>query len=398
MTPLDRAFVKAYRQRDPASIAPPEAPPTVSLGEALPSDAVGRRTMRRVVPDVNLLEAIARAPVKSKPANAVPAPHFALRRPMPEPEPVSDPQAELEPDFQAEPDRDPPAEPAQNPPVQNEAPADPALAAIEEPVAESMEEPVETQALETSVDETPAVESESPTAESGFTPGLQVEQFDWTKLCNALDSRAGDELGRLAAEIGVLTARGKAIGVCAARRGEGATTISLCLARRLARAGKRTIAIDFDLARAELGQMLGLALDSGWETVLDGHGALEEAAIESVVDRFSVLALADVPAHGAAALGRLCQSLGRLLAQHDAVLVNLAPLCDPRLIDALADPRMASRLGTLLVVYDARHSHALLDQLWRKAAAAGPYEIVLAENFSATLEPACPAAPSALES
>ena len=313
MTPLDRAFVKAYLQRDPAGMLPPQAARAVPLVEALGSDVVRRGPVPPAVGNARVLETLNRAPSppKVKPSGSVPPPHFALRRES--------------------------RQPAPEPPV---CPA--------------------------------------------FTPGLQVEHFDWPKLCAGWDAAADADLRGLTEPLSALAqGAGKAIGVCAARRGEGATSVLLWLARRLALSGVKTIAVDFDLARPQMGLRLGLALESGWEAVLDGRQSLAHAVIESIADRMAVLPLGDVPASSPLATARMCDDLGTLLRHYEIVLVNLAPLCDPRSIENLSDPRLAERIGPLLVVCDVRNSRSLLEQLCAKASAAGIEPIVVVENFVA---------------
>lgn len=369
MTPLDQAFAKAFSLRDPSRILPPHATRAVPLGEAL-GRPIGRRVaVPAAVADGQLLEALNRAPSqpKAQPSGSVPRPHFLLRRDHseperePEPEPAAVAETPWEPQAPLQPEPELPIAAAEP------KPEEPAVA-HEEPAAVSPDE-----CLESPI---------APPAE--FTPGLQVDHFAWPKVCNRLAAAAEGELGRLAGDLRELVAgRRKVVAVAAASRGEGATSVLLCVAQRLALSGVPTVAVDGDLVRPQLGSMLGLAPAAGWEEVLAGREPLEEVLIQSIDDRLVVLPLQKAVSPSSDLPGRIAQSLATLCGHYEAVLVNLGPPDDWWVLGDLVDRRLAEQIGLLVVVCDTRQSDGQLDRLCRKANAAGIDQIVLVENFVA---------------
>jgi Mrp family chromosome partitioning ATPase len=358
MTPLDQAFAKAFSQRDPGRVPSRYATRAVPLAEALGCELV--RPAASLAVQHPSVEDHKPAPPQAKPSGIVPAPHFALHRPMPlllpEPEVMPDPELELlpEPEVMAE------SEP--------ECAAKPEAAV--EPVVEAVL-PVPAEAAPTA---SGAVEE--------FTAGLQVDHFSWPQVCCRLITAAHDELDHLAAELKQLAGPGRVVAIAAPERGTGATSVLLCVAQRLAVAGLSTVAVDGDLDHPQLGAMLGLVPECGWEEVLAGQEALEEVLIESVDDRMTVLPLLKPVPPSRELPGRVAQSLATLCAHYDTVLWNMGPADDWWVLGDLVDRRLAEQIGLLLVVVDSRHDDEQLQRICRKAAAAGIEQIVLVENFA----------------
>lgn len=117
------------------------------------------------------------------------------------------------------------------------------------------------QASDSVIPFSPAVFS-PPTAQPSqqqFRPAWQVDHFSWPKLCRRLIARAGEELDRLAdAMLEVHKQGNRVLGIAGCHRGEGATTLLLCAARRLAERGQKTVLVDADLTRPRLAKRLGL--------------------------------------------------------------------------------------------------------------------------------------------
>lgn len=410
MTPLDQAFAKAFSQRDPTRPLPPHAT------RAVPLEALGTPVNRRVVVHSpaggqNLLAELSRAPAQlpAKPSGAVPAPHFALRRPTqssepefesaPGPEPES--QAELEPKF--EPQLEPAVEPmaAEPPPEVNIViePQPPLPTAAAEPapeipaasVPENFPTPLSEEPLPASHEPAAVVDEPAPDeSEAGFSPALQVDHFAWPANCIRLVTSAYRELDQLAEALKQTHGRRKAVAVTAPVRGGGATTVLLCVAQRLAMAGVPTVAVDVDLVRPQLGQMLGLEPEAAWEEVLAGREPLDEALIESIEDRMVVLPLTKPVGPSRELPGRVAQSLATLCEHYQSVLLNLGPPDDWWVLGDLVDRRLAEQIGLLVAVCDARQTDDQLDRLCRKANAAGIDQVVLVENFVASSRPLAP--------
>jgi len=241
---------------------------------------------------------------------------------------------------------------------------------------------------ETCVDESPCeqpavAQVEAATVDpEAFGAGLQVDHFAWPAACCRLISAAHDELDRLAVELKQLAGQGRAVAVASPSRGTGATSVLLCVAQRLALAGIGTVAVDGDLSHPQLGEMLGLKPECGWEEVLAGREPLDEVLIESVDDRMVVLPLVKPVPPSRELPGRVAQSLATLCQHFETVLWNMGPADDWWVLGDLVDRRLAEQIGLLLVVADSRQGDDQLQRICRKAAAAGIEQVVVVENFA----------------
>ena len=82
-------------------------------------------------------------------------------------------------------------------------------------------------------------------------------------------ARAAEEFDRLADALLAANARGqKVLAMAGCCRGEGATTLLLCAARRLAERGVKLVLVDADLSRPRLAKRLGVELQSGWNEAI----------------------------------------------------------------------------------------------------------------------------------
>ena len=130
-----------------------------------------------------------------------------------------------------------------------------------------------------------------------FQPAWRVDHFTWPKICRRLIARAAEELDRLADTLTAANAQGqKVLGIAGYRRGEGATTLLLCAARRLAERGVKLALIDADLARPRLAKRLGVQPQCGWdETAVEEEGSLARAIIDSAANNLALLPLREPP-------------------------------------------------------------------------------------------------------
>lgn len=217
----------------------------------------------------------------------------------------------------------------------------------------------------------------------GFEPALEVDHVVWPKVCDRLYSAAAGELDRLAESVARSEpGKGRVVAVGACHRGQGATTLLLCAAQRLVQQGKRVLIIDADMEEARLGHRLGLLPEAGWEEVLAGQLPLEEAAIQSVRQPLTILALRRPFVCTAIAWRRFAESLQTLRPHYDTILVNLGPLSHTRTAMDLLAQAVGRQVDLLLVVRDLRHAPAgPVDDACRKLAAAGIAEVAIVENF-----------------
>lgn len=135
----------------------------------------------------------------------------------------------------------------------------------------------------------PGADASIPAADShrkGFLPQLQVDRYFWPaaviRLCQAAEGPLDAVIDIVAFE----AAQGKnVVGVAHCRSGDGATTLLLCLARRLADHGVKVAMVDADRQSPRLARRLGVLAEAGWDDVGSRGLPLAEVAIESLHDR-----------------------------------------------------------------------------------------------------------------
>jgi len=123
-------------------------------------------------------------------------------------------------------------------------------------------------------------------------PAYAVEQFAWPEVCRQLVSSMG---GQLDAAAKMLLDRSridkKIVFIGSVGRGEGCTTVLLCLAQRLASIGVNCALVDADFERPSLVQSLGVSPAVGWEDVVREQHGIAEVMIQSDEDHLAVLPL-----------------------------------------------------------------------------------------------------------
>jgi Mrp family chromosome partitioning ATPase len=125
-----------------------------------------------------------------------------------------------------------------------------------------------------------------------FRPGTTVASFQWPAVCRTLSRQCGNELNHVADLLSTHAAAGRSlVGILGLKRFEGATTIALCLAQRLAGRRKRTILVDANFRHAEVASLLETEPTAGWQEVLTRGTPLTDAAIRATDDRLDLLAL-----------------------------------------------------------------------------------------------------------
>jgi Mrp family chromosome partitioning ATPase len=168
----------------------------------------------------------------------------------------------------------------------------------------------------------------TPAAEP-HKPALEVDAVRWPAVCETLLARHAERFDRLAAEIRHEVESGhKVTAISGIRRGEGRTTLALCLARRLAAGNTKIALVDADFSNPSLAAQLSIAIEQGWEAALDGEATMWESMIESVADRFAIAPLAaNVAKHDITpAAFRIAAVLGELAEHYDVVLLDAGPI------------------------------------------------------------------------
>jgi len=245
-------------------------------------------------------------------------------------------------------------------------------------------------------------------ATESFRPSWRVDQFLWPRVCRRLMVRASDELDRLADAVTDAVNEGRRVLAVASRlRGEGTTTLLLCVARRLAERGMKLILVDADLARPRLASRLGVEAPSGWneipaitaetlaQTIVESasggpallparDGARSPSAVSNGARAPSAVKNPAQP--GAAVLHdatRMAQCLSILRRHYDAVLMDLGPLENA---DASGESPAWAAAGAIDAIIFARNGQLTSDEelfeMERRTTATGIAAVGLVENFA----------------
>jgi Mrp family chromosome partitioning ATPase len=216
-----------------------------------------------------------------------------------------------------------------------------------------------------------------------LVPMWEVDRFQWPAICDRLMK---DDRSYFAQAGGKLVAAAKdglrTLGITGSRRGEGRSTLALCLARCAAQSGLNVAMIDADFTRPQLAAVIGLEVAYGWQDAAQGKIPLAEAAVKSLADRITVLPLEPSSVAWPLALAdKRVSAIVRAVAQsHDLVIIDLGPL------PGGGDPIFASDepapLDAAIVLRDLRYATpAETKAIGERLHASGVEAIGIAENF-----------------
>jgi Mrp family chromosome partitioning ATPase len=215
------------------------------------------------------------------------------------------------------------------------------------------------------------------------SPLWEVDQFHWPRTCEKLFAddqgylaRAGDKL--LAAVQDGL----RVLAITGTRRGEGRTTLALCLARAAARAGVQVAVMDTDFARPQLASKIALDVAYGWQDAALGKIPLSEAAIKSLQDRVTVLPLESAAVTRGLSLAdpRVTATIRAAAATFELLILDMGPTSTS---EQLTFPKgEACPFDAAIVVRDLRFATATESQtLGETLQDAGVEAVGIAENF-----------------
>jgi Mrp family chromosome partitioning ATPase len=214
-------------------------------------------------------------------------------------------------------------------------------------------------------------------------PQWEIDKFHWPRTCEKLFAdeqgylaKAGDKL-QAAMQDGL-----KVLAVTGSRRGEGRSTLALCLARAAAKAGIQTAVMDADFARPQLASKVGLEIAHGWQEAALGTIPLSEAAVKSIADQITLLPLESSSATRSLSLAdpRVTATIRAAAATFELLILDLGPLGAG--VEIAFPPGERCPLDAAIVVRDLRFAtvaeseaigHALQD--------TGVEAVGIAENF-----------------
>ena len=275
-------------------------------------------------------------------------------------------------------------------PKQLAAASRPSVELVGEAPSEAPAEAIETDApCATVADEAEAAPGSEETIrweEMPFQPAFQVDSFAWPSGCARLGMVARDQMEQLADALIAGQEEGQqVVAMSGCRRGDGCTTLLLCVARRLAERGLEVAMVDADFDNPLLARRLGLLPDAGWEQVLTARAAVNEVIIESIQDRLAVLPLCGtLPCRGSPARGLPdpVSSLNVLREHYDLVLVDLGAFGEGMGSGGENSRAVVNWIDAVVLVRDVRTTRqAELNRIRQRVQAAGLVEAGIAENF-----------------
>jgi len=258
----------------------------------------------------------------------------------------------------------------------------------------SAEEP---RAATTTTLQPPVIETPSPTPLEQLTakptpPVWEVDRFHWPKTCERLLADPNGYLAEAGAKLHAAVQDGlRILAVTGSRRGEGRTTVALCLARSAAKVGVQVAVMDLDFARPQLASKLGLEVSYGWQDAALGKIPLSEAAITSIGDKITVLPLESTVVTRSLSLvdARVTATLRAAAATFELVILDLGPFAAGEEILFPFEERCP--LDAAIVVRDLRFcSSEQSETIGHMLQDAGIEAVGIAENFAVEEEqPVC---------
>ncbi|REJ94795.1 MAG: hypothetical protein DWQ35_07515 [Planctomycetota bacterium] len=126
-------------------------------------------------------------------------------------------------------------------------------------------------------------------------PAYEVDDLAWPDVCRTLVTRCGSELATTTKTLVDHSRAGaRVVYVSGVHGGEGVTTITLCLAQRLASVGLKVALVDAHFERPALAAAVGISPAAGWEDIArEGHG-IGEVMIQSQAEHVALLPLRGV--------------------------------------------------------------------------------------------------------
>lgn len=164
-------------------------------------------------------------------------------------------------------------------------------------------------------------------------PGTTVASFHWPAVCRTIAQQCGPQLNQLTDLLITQADKGhRLIGVIALHAGQGASTLAMCLAARLAGRGRHIILVDGDFLRPSLAQTLEVVPTAGLHDVLRHGAPLADAVIRATDNQLDLLALGAKPADDKLRLVSSLQTVvtaGVLRHAYELVLIDAGAAGDP---------------------------------------------------------------------
>lgn len=229
------------------------------------------------------------------------------------------------------------------------------------------------------------VQAETPLSPAALRAAFEVDRFLWPETCQKL--LAAGSWSEASRELAAASREGQQVFVIASQhRGEGRTSLALCLAQRLSEKKLRVTLVDADFHRPQLARQLKLLPAATWDEVLRGTLPLTESWIESVEDGVTLLPLKErADTTGLIGNPRLKEQFSLLRRMNDIVLIDAGSLEDFTDREVLALLGGTAEIDGALIVRDVRKTATgELEQAPRCLDALGIARVDVVENFVRT--------------
>jgi Mrp family chromosome partitioning ATPase len=237
--------------------------------------------------------------------------------------------------------------------------------------------------FETAFSQAAGAEPEAERASRPTVPVWEVDRFHWPKTCDKLMSDENGYLGQAGQKLLAAVHDGlRVLAITGSRRGEGRTTMALCLSRAAAAAGIQVAVMDADFARPQLATKIALDVAFGWQDAALGKIPLSEAAVKSLADNITLLPLERTAAGKVLSLAdpRVTATIRAAAATFELLILDLGPLGAGEQI--AFPPGEACPLDAAIVLHDARFATAVESEATgRSLHDAGIEAVGIAENF-----------------
>jgi Mrp family chromosome partitioning ATPase len=214
-------------------------------------------------------------------------------------------------------------------------------------------------------------------------PVWEVDRFHWPRTCEKLLADSDGYLATAGEKLLAAVQDGlKVLAITGTRRGEGRSTLALCLARAAARTGIEVAVMDADFLRPQLASKLGLETAFGWQDAALGKIPLSEAAVKSLADGITVMPLESAPVTRRLSLAdpRVTATVRAAAATFELLILDLGPSGPGQQV---LFPRGEScPFDAAIVVRDLRFTAAdEAEAVGEMLHAAGIEAVGVAENF-----------------
>ncbi|MFO0883484.1 MAG: hypothetical protein U0894_04740 [Pirellulales bacterium] len=215
-------------------------------------------------------------------------------------------------------------------------------------------------------------------------PLWEVDRFLWPETVQKLLKDDKSYFMQAGAKLVAAAKDGlRTLAITGSRRGEGRSTLAMCLARCAAQSGISVAIIDADFQRPQLASQIGLEIAYGWQDAASGKIPLAEAAVKSIADRVTVLPLEASAASAPLSLANPnVTSIIRTAADtFDLVIIDLGPTAAGE--EPLFPAGEPSPFDAVIVLRDLRYATVAESQtVARRLQANGVEAVGIAENYS----------------